>query len=199
MHQTITTIAKTCRKCGEAKPPSEFYKNPEGKNGLSSRCKGCICAQARAYYTTHKAERDAFSREYYLANKERLNASGRAWSRANKKERAAYSREYQLVNKEKIAAISRVYRQANPEVFARAKHKRNAHKAGNEEFTVTAKELRRIRDSACTHCGTAGPSHVDHVIPVSKGGRQSIGNLMPLCQPCNTSKRASFYSVWRYR
>ncbi|WP_306317623.1 MULTISPECIES: HNH endonuclease [unclassified Streptomyces] len=38
---------------------------------------------------------------------------------------------------------------------------------------------------------------MDHVIPLSKGGRHAIGNLMPACMPCNMSKSASFLSVWR--
>jgi len=48
-------------------------------------------------------------------------------------------------------------------------------------------------NSRCTRCGatpqTHGVSlHVDHIVPVSKGGKTEIGNLQTLCAPCNLGK-----------
>lgn len=54
----------------------------------------------------------------------------------------------------------------------------------------------------CAHCGKwcgrSGPDHVnipasermevDHIIPFSKGGLNSMSNLQPLCMPCNRNK-----------
>jgi 5-methylcytosine-specific restriction endonuclease McrA len=30
--------------------------------------------------------------------------------------------------------------------------------------------------------------HIDHIIPLSRGGRHSIGNLAPACAACNLKK-----------
>jgi protein-arginine kinase activator protein McsA len=38
---------KTCRKCGETKPLSEFYKNKESKDGHLNICKTCKCVYQR--------------------------------------------------------------------------------------------------------------------------------------------------------
>jgi 5-methylcytosine-specific restriction endonuclease McrA len=35
-------MTKECRKCGETKPTSEFYKSPKHKDGLRSSCKRCF-------------------------------------------------------------------------------------------------------------------------------------------------------------
>jgi 5-methylcytosine-specific restriction endonuclease McrA len=41
--------------------------------------------------------------------------------------------------------------------------------------------------SACLACGKPEVT-IDHVLPVSKGGANTIDNVQPLCRWCNTSK-----------
>ena len=44
----------------------------------------------------------------------------------------------------------------------------------------------------CKQCDkTEGPFHFDHVIPLRKGGRDSVTNLQVLCAPCNLKKGSS--------
>jgi hypothetical protein len=44
----------------------------------------------------------------------------------------------------------------------------------------------------CRHCGISADLgavlHVDHIIPISKGGTSDLGNLQTLCQDCNLGK-----------
>lgn len=42
----------------------------------------------------------------------------------------------------------------------------------------------------CRYCGHAGELHVDHVVPVSRGGTNAIDNLVTACEPCNIGKGA---------
>lgn len=44
----------------------------------------------------------------------------------------------------------------------------------------------------CQYCGGVAPNvllQIDHIIPVSKGGDDSIMNLITSCQPCNSGKK----------
>lgn len=53
-------------------------------------------------------------------------------------------------------------------------------------FEVFARDGNR-----CRVCGTTAevePLHVDHIIPISKGGRSDLHNLQTLCQTCNLGK-----------
>lgn len=61
---------------------------------------------------------------------------------------------------------------------------------------LMTKELRReimIRDNyTCRHCGKYMPDevglHIDHIVPVSRGGKTVLSNLQVLCSKCNGNK-----------
>ena len=45
----------------------------------------------------------------------------------------------------------------------------------------------------CRYCGATADQvrlHVDHVIPIVKGGTNDLGNLVTACAPCNQGKAA---------
>jgi len=45
----------------------------------------------------------------------------------------------------------------------------------------------------CQYCGAQAPSvklHVDHVVPVARGGRNDYDNLLVACESCNQGKSA---------
>lgn len=43
----------------------------------------------------------------------------------------------------------------------------------------------------CQYCGFTGADtelHVDHILPVSRGGTDHVSNLITACKPCNLGK-----------
>ncbi|MGB5685921.1 MAG: HNH endonuclease [Candidatus Electrothrix sp.] len=62
-----------------------------------------------------------------------------------------------------------------------------------------ARELRKTRwwqqktaDGTCHYCQHKFPVKeltMDHIIPLSRGGRSTKGNLVPCCKECNTAKK----------
>lgn len=64
---------------------------------------------------------------------------------------------------------------------------------------TAARELRQsrwwqnlIQAAKCHYCGVgldAKTATMDHILPVSRGGRSTKGNVVPSCKPCNTAKR----------
>lgn len=49
MSHDIISSMKTCFKCGEAKPRSEFYKHSAMTDGLLGKCKDCTKADAKEH------------------------------------------------------------------------------------------------------------------------------------------------------
>lgn len=45
----------------------------------------------------------------------------------------------------------------------------------------------------CAYCLTARATETDHVVPLSKGGEDVVGNRVPCCSTCNQRKGTS---VW---
>ncbi|MBD8590401.1 HNH endonuclease [Peribacillus simplex] len=45
----------------------------------------------------------------------------------------------------------------------------------------------------CAHCDcTEGTFHVDHIVPIAKGGLDEVSNMQFLCEECNLKKSAKF-------
>jgi hypothetical protein len=58
--------------------------------------------------------------------------------------------------------------------------------------------LARFR-GLCAYCGDRAAQHKDHVLPICRGGKDSIGNILPACAPCNLSKGGSLLIEWKRR
>jgi len=69
-----------------------------------------------------------------------------------------------------------------------------------------ARSLRKTRwwqqktaSGACYYCGRkVGFANLtmDHIIPLSRGGRSTKDNLVPCCKDCNTRKKGSLPVEW---
>lgn len=51
-------------------------------------------------------------------------------------------------------------------------------------------------DHRCAYCGAEGDLHIEHVVPISKGGTHALGNVIPACESCNYSKRDHEVERW---
>jgi 5-methylcytosine-specific restriction endonuclease McrA len=48
----------------------------------------------------------------------------------------------------------------------------------------------------CAYCGSAGDLHMDHFLPISRGGPHTLGNLLPACGRCNINKGSHDPEAW---
>lgn len=58
---------------------------------------------------------------------------------------------------------------------------------------------RRCAKGVCYYCGRATPSKeltMDHIVPISRGGKSTKNNLVPACKECNTQKKQLLPMEW---
>ena len=78
----------------------------------------------------------------------------------------------------------------HPERMAFLRHKeylRHKNVSGGHSF----EDWQRIKlrhGNKCAICGQEKPLTKDHVIPLSLGGTDDVGNIQPLCRSCNSRK-----------
>ena len=76
--------------------------------------------------------------------------------------------------------------QKDPKHMAREKTKAKALRASQWWRNLLA----RGRCAYCQQTFAPEALTMDHIVPMSRGGRSTKGNVVPCCQGCNASKRA---------
>lgn len=120
---------------------------------------------------------------------------GGTWSAngADVQKRRAYFRRYISENRERINAGSRQWARQNRDYRNYVGLMRRA------SGRLTLEELKKIKAAAggkCQVCGDTNNLHVDHIVPVARGGKTELGNLQLLCRFCNISKGAKPFTEW---
>jgi hypothetical protein len=99
---------KTCYKCKEEKPFSDFHKNRTTKDGYHNQCKAC---------------KKEWRRSQYVKNKDRIREQTRKYKQENKEKVREYNRKYRQENKEKVREYNRKYKQENKDRISEYNHK----------------------------------------------------------------------------
>lgn len=76
---------------------------------------------------------------------------------------------------------------AQPEELKR-RHKRTARRIENQDGADFMFDLAVAHGYQCVKCGTKRRLGLDHIRPVSKGGKTEFDNLQLMCKPCNEEK-----------
>jgi 5-methylcytosine-specific restriction endonuclease McrA len=159
-----------------------------------------VRAARRAADPEYFAKSRAYSQKWYLANRDRQLDLSRSWAAANPDAVRARSRRWREAHPERSREMSARWAAANPLAIVAHSAVRRARKRANDTRVVTDRDWRRLctryRD-CCAYCGHPGALTQDHIIPIVRGGRHAIGNLLPACRSCNSRKRHRLIVEWR--
>ena len=174
-------VYKICTSCELSIVISDFVLDKRAKDGHGSWCKFC------------KNEKNI---KWAKENRQATNKIVKRWRQNNKEKVAQAKSEWRKNNKEKHLEQKRKWNKNNKEKSALYSAKRRALKRSGDIALVTATDMKKLYSKDCIYCGSKG-EQIDHVIPLSRGGRHAIGNLASSCTKCNQSKGSKFVMEWK--
>lgn len=193
---------KRCSKCLQEYPETTefFYKT---KYGLNSQCIACRKAYLRDYYKAHSEEIKSHAAEWAKGNHDKRLAIQRRYRESNRDLLRDKSRQYMRLNwrrlapdRETLRRRHKAWRDKNPGKYSHYSPGRNsirrARLRGASGQYSAADVIQKLfdQDGKCFWCGVDldGNFHVDHVIPLSRGGSNGPENIAMTCPSCNLSK-----------
>ncbi len=174
---------KRCSGCLSLLPLTAFHRCRTNPDGYQYQCRAC-CKVLRALRKDRcNARRRAYRRENAATVKLLRRRDYLRYAEANR----ARCRHWRKLNPEKQAAASRRWRRTNPERVLQHNNDRRARlaKCGGK-FTVAEWKLKCSEYAyRCAYCRCRGPLTRHHVVPISRGGSNTINNIVPACKQCN--------------
>ena len=182
-----------CKVCGEFKEL--------GGNGMCKKCydkkyrsenKEARSEYSRKWWLENKKKKSAIHKKYRLRNKEKVILAIKKWQKANPEKLKACRKRYYAKNPEKVKAGIKKWQKANPEKVRENWLRKRGYgivKKGIINKVITENIL-KYGSIVCEKCKEKCPDnfHIDHIMPISKGGPNNYNNLQILCAHCNCSK-----------
>lgn len=177
--------SKKCCSCKVTKSITDFHLNRSRKDGRADGCKPCKKEWARQYYWRNRERLKSYARKKsQVGRRAPLSSATRERGRITALE-YYYSPRGQAARKKYIQT---------PQFKATKKQYRNNRRAQRQSSggRFTSADWMNLVDhyeNLCLSCGKKSESlTTDHIVPLSKGGKNDIGNIQPLCLSCNSSK-----------
>ena len=199
--------------------------NKEKDGNSPSYCKSCLARRSAEYhqnnkeqilerkkerYQNNKEQLKEYYKEYRQNNKEQILERKKEYYQDNKEKLNEQQKDYYQNNKEKILEQKKEYRQHNLHKGREAERKRRALKQRNIHKPYTEEQVLKLYGTNCHICkkpvnlsanrsagapGWERGLHIDHVVPLSKGGADALDNVKPAHGLCNLQKHASIEQV----
>jgi 5-methylcytosine-specific restriction endonuclease McrA len=160
-NRPVSVAEKTCPHCGATKPSSMYFRFRAKPDGLSSWCKECVGAKNREWERTHRDTKRKLTNAWQHKNHAHYRELQKKYFRSDKGLLAGYRK--------------RAWRHGSKLL--------GTHTA--DEWNAKCEQYGMM----CASCRENKPLTRDHIVPISKGGGNSIDNIQPLCRACNTRKK----------
>jgi 5-methylcytosine-specific restriction endonuclease McrA len=194
-------LQSSCRRCQSAVRRALYHANPEAAR-----------KRHRDYYVRRKEVVRAVNNRSRMKNLDRIKARKReaylvvrddadfkkrlkSYNEKHKDRKSDYDRKYRGKNSARLAELKSKWRAEHADLLrvvrATYKARRRAWHVGGATSAEVAQWL-RSQVLTCRYCASdcAGNFHIDHVVPLSRGGKHETQNLAIACASCNVRKNS---------
>lgn len=178
----LSSEIRPCVKCGG----TERYARGD--------CKACVKVANAAWKAANPEKVKASKRKYAAANREKGAKAVAAWAAANREKRNASARARGAANREKERAYCKAWASKNKEARRINEQNRRGRKAaaGGKISKDLPAKLFALQKGRCACCKQplGADYHLDHIVPLSRGGSNTDDNMQLLRPVCNLQKHA---------
>ena len=205
--------ADKCIDCG-----AEFVW--EYKSGTKrAYCEKCLLEKRRKYdqlyYRTNKVRILEYESSWRAKNADKIKSNNQRWYRLNRLKKLDQNRKWYIENRyrrlesckewrrnnpEKVKEYERNWRSNNPDANRAKVARRRALQSNAFVEPITRRVVLERDEWTCGICGGEIPKglkwphplspHIDHIIPLSEGGKEEYTNVQAAHASCNMQKGA---------
>lgn len=204
--QVLVDPMKRCGACQERfeGTPEYFHADRSKRDGLSSTCKVCAKRRTQLWTQNHQAQKKDTGKAYRKKNRERLRPYFHQYWLVNLEHLLKYHADYRQRHSTKRVRYAAEWNKQHPLKMSEHRHRRRA-RVRSAEGVLSALDIQKQFDGQKGRCwwcrkkfmGSA--FHVDHVIPLARGGTNDAKNICIACPACNVKKGAKLPSEFAGR
>jgi len=203
-----TIPQKQCSKCKNFFPatPEFFQRNHRKmKDGLVNQCKPCRNKKNREYHSRPDVRQRGLAqmKTYADEHKEEKRAYDQVYIQAHYEKKRLQGQLYYQTHKEQMRANQQVYSNTptarlNAQVSHRNRRAREKDAQGRYTSEQIKDQYKRQKGKCyyCSHKVKLGEYHIEHIIPLARGGTNAIDNIVLACPRCNLSKGNKYPWEW---
>lgn len=200
-------MAQQVAKCGTR---SGYNRHARLKEPYCAECRAANTEYYMGKYKNDPEYKERFLKNQYNRHKERMKSDSEYAEKQTQRFHDIYVSRYKDPDfKQELAENHKRWVKENPvkhkELIRKHSHIRRARLLGNESEPYTEQEVLELYGTDCHICNEpidlqanrrAGQDgwekglHIDHVIPILKGGPDTLENVRPSHGLCNISKGA---------
>jgi 5-methylcytosine-specific restriction endonuclease McrA len=189
--------------------------HPSKRHKAKGLCAACYAVRQRSL---NSEKYRGYVKKYQRENKEKCKRRAYKWRALNIEkvrqiDRERYSKD--TVKRKKSSARSRKLRPdaikkaqrtwyvLNKDRVIASNHRRKARLRDSDSPGVPTHVFKakcEESDGRCWYClAKCDKLQREHVVPISRGGRDEPDNVIPACRTCNSSKKDKLLSEWLFR
>jgi 5-methylcytosine-specific restriction endonuclease McrA len=155
--------------------------------------------KSRKWIQENKDRHNARCKEWASSNPDKIKSTQKKFSENNRGKVLKWKSEWRENNRDLQNALVAEWGKKNPgkiRSYLSKRRKRVKDYSSEEEIksaSIKIQSFCRLDQASCAYCGNIvlrNNFHIDHIIPIKRGGKHAGNNLAISCASCNLSKSA---------